>query len=126
MHKNLLFLVCFVLLAAACGSGAIENPTSKEILENNPDADIFVYDGIVFSNASDLPYYQLDHSEKGNVLGEIKETTDKSKRFKDFTSTVLPIGTPLYSTTEEQTDSHFTIIATVDEVDILYIALLEG
>ena len=55
MSKGTYFLlVCVCLILAACSMGSegvveknMGNPKAKEILSDNPDADIFMYQGIV-------------------------------------------------------------------------------
>ncbi len=56
------YAICFILtllIVAGCSntvpsnqeSVKIENPTAEEILSTNRDADIFVVEGVVYSNA---------------------------------------------------------------------------
>ena len=64
-------MVVFILLITGCSSATTENPTAKEILNDNSDADIIKYDGLIYSRNSNI---ENDYSN-GEKIGEIKKQT---------------------------------------------------
>ncbi|SDN62956.1 hypothetical protein [Alkalicoccus daliensis] len=119
-------LLIFFLLAA-CSNTPEEtaNPNPEDILSSNPEADIFLYEDVVYANATNIERGDIRDFTKEERIGEIDSTALRAENFAEFTSTALPPGTPLYSTSEKQEPSLY-IIAVVEEEDILYTALIEG
>jgi hypothetical protein len=122
----LLFLMAFLVVLSGCGSsqensqsGVIGNPTPKDFLEDG-NADIFVFNNIVFSNVQHISWVkELDYT-KGEVIGEITKQTSEANEFENGTSNKLPIGTKIYATDTQ------IYIAIVDGEEIPYLKMLEG
>ncbi|MGP4108543.1 hypothetical protein [Virgibacillus sp. L01] len=53
-------------------SGGIGNPTARDILKGNPDADILKLDGLIYSNVSNREWLDDNRYTKGEKIGEIK------------------------------------------------------
>lgn len=76
----------------------IGNPTAKEILENDSQADIFQWDDIIYETNIDW-VNELVLTE-GDLVGFIKYNTSNPTDFKNATANILPIGTELYKVNE--------------------------
>nr|WP_216667922.1 hypothetical protein [Sporosarcina jiandibaonis] len=99
--------------------GSIGNPTPKDFLKD-AGADIFVFEGIVYSNVEDVDWVkELDYTI-GEEVGEIIKQTDKAISFGNGTSNKLPVGTKIYDTDTQ------IYIAIVDDKEIRYLQMLEG
>lgn len=124
--KPAVVIMVLLLILSGCSNSmmpsevVIENPTPKEMLAENPDADIFVMDGYVFSNAGHVEWVRQQEYELGEQVGEITRQTSYSWRFKEGTASKLPVGTKIFDT-----NAPF-YIAVVDGQEIAYIKLLEG
>ncbi|WP_246017929.1 hypothetical protein [Mesobacillus subterraneus] len=97
-----------------------DNPTVKEMLSLNADADLFVAEGYVFSNASHVDWVNEYEYELGEQVGEITKQADTHWEFEDWTASSLPVGTRIYAT-----NAPF-YIAIVNGHEIPYIKLVEG
>jgi len=117
--KKYPLLIFFSLIISACSQNG--NPTPKEILSENPQADIFQFNGIVYINASDVDWVMEQELKKGELVGEIKKVS--SSFFKDGTASILPVGTKLYNTKNLNGD---IIIAEYKDKLIPYLGLYEG
>ncbi|MEH7443547.1 hypothetical protein V7201_14650 [Bacillus sp. JJ1122] len=124
--KKVLSLIFILFLISGCndvnwpGDAFNGNPSAQDILTDNPDADIFVMDGYVFSNAENVEWVKQQEYELGEQVGEIIKQTSDSWRFKESTASKLPVGTKIY-----ETDAPF-YIAIVDGEENAYIKLVEG
>jgi|SRR5690606_17678727 len=124
--KFLLFLTILLVVLSGCGntqgntqSETIGNPTPKDFLEDG-NADIFVFDGIVYSNVKDVDWVKESDYTIGEEVGEITKQSDKANEFENGTSNKLPVGTKIY-----ETDTPI-YIAIVDGKEIPYLKMLEG
>jgi hypothetical protein len=124
--KYSLNLMVFLILISGCSKGEFQmsavndNPTAKDIMTLNHDADIFISDGYVFSNAENLAWIRDQGYELGEQIGEIKKQTAIYQRFKEWTASKLPVGTKIF-----ETNAPF-YIAIVNGKEIPYIKLVEG
>lgn len=121
--KRLLLVTLFMFLSL-CGCSSIQeaykgNPAPKDFLSNN-NADIFMYEGIVYSNVEGVEWVlELDYTIGEEIL-EIKKQKTKAIGFRNGTANKLPVGTVIYETNTP------VYIAIVDGVEIPYLAMLEG
>lgn len=124
--KKVLALIFILFLLSGCnglnlpGNAFNGNPSAEDILAENPDADIFVMDDYVFSNAEHVEWVKQQEYELGEQVGEITKQTSDSWRFKEGTASKLPIGTKIF-----ETNAPF-YIAVVDGEEKAYIQLVEG
>lgn len=100
----------------------IGNPTAEQILLENKDADIFVLNGIVYTNAEDIEWVNEEELTLGEEVGEIKKQTNDSDAFEDYTATKLTVGTKIY----EPVENSDIYIVKVDDKEIRYLGLREG
>src|SRR5690625_5743968 len=74
------------------------NPTAKEILNDDSDADIIKVDDVIYLKADNKP--DGDYS-KGEEIGEIKKKTANKWWFRNLYASKLDKGTKVYSIDEE-------------------------
>lgn len=119
-----LFLVVILLAGCVADGGEV---SAKDVLKHNSDADIFQYDSFIYSNISELDWFEEEKERyiKQKLLGEIKKKSTSSFGFKNLTATKLPIGTKVYSTSENERDL-WIIIVEYEGTDLYYMKLLEG
>ncbi|WP_407272471.1 hypothetical protein [Radiobacillus sp. PE A8.2] len=130
MIKRMLFLVLLSsIVLVACNNQTnginesdIGNPTVKEILTKNNDADIFVLNGVVYSNAEDIEWVNEMELTLGKDIGEIKKQTQESDEFENFTASKLPVGTKIY----EPVEKGDIYIVQVNDKERRYLGLREG
>ncbi|MEC2158863.1 hypothetical protein [Virgibacillus halodenitrificans] len=102
---------------------AEDNPTPKEILGDDENADIFFMDGIVYTNAENIEWVSKEDLTIGEKIGVIKNQTDNSEGFVNLTASKLPIGTEIY---EPQNKSGSIYIVKLNNEEIPYLGLVEG
>ncbi|WP_026690120.1 hypothetical protein [Alteribacter aurantiacus] len=120
--KKLISSILIWIFLIGCQSG-IDNPSASEVLRNNPDADIFQWNGgFVYSNMSGAEYIDRGF-EPDEKIGEIKRQTDRRWFFRDGSATQLPEGTSIYKPAGNAMNY---LIAIVDGEEVLYRILLEG
>ncbi|GAQ19861.1 AP-4 complex subunit beta-1-like [Oceanobacillus picturae] len=106
-----------------------DNPTAKEVLSNNPNADIFQLDNVVYSNASDREWINAKVYTKGEFIGEVKKRTTKTWWYQNFYASQLPAGTKIYSRDEEgyqEGDAPGMVLVEYNNELLVYQALIEG
>ncbi|MDR4888574.1 hypothetical protein RGU12_13755 [Fredinandcohnia sp. QZ13] len=116
-----IYLLIFIILliSGACHDRSPATPIPADFLVNE-NADIFMLDGIVYSNVQDVDWLQGLEYTIGEQVGEIKKQSNKTFGFSDGTANVLPVGTKIY-----ETDTP-VYIAIEDGKEIRYIQMLEG
>ncbi|KOP81325.1 hypothetical protein LIS82_06825 [Cytobacillus solani] len=92
---------------------------SSEVLKIDEDRDIIKYDGRIYSNATDLEWFDEEKNrfQKGQKIGEIKRQKDTSILWGNFTANKLVKGTALYGT---HTGKGGIIIVEKDNGELLY------
>ncbi|MFS0749345.1 hypothetical protein [Oceanobacillus sp. 1P07AA] len=95
------------------------NPTPYEFLQNE-NADIFLLDDFVFSNATNIEWVQEEDYTRGDEIGEISYQSNNAKDFENGTANKLPVGTKIYETDTQ------VYIAIVDNREIPYLKMVEG
>ncbi|NIK11727.1 hypothetical protein [Alkalibacillus almallahensis] len=129
MFKRIVSLVLMLsMVMVACSNQTtsektvIDNPTPEEILTENENADIFVLNDIVYSNAEDIEWVNKKELALGDDIGEIKKQTESSADFENHTATKLEVGTTIYETVEKSD----IYIVKVNNKEIRYLGLREG
>lgn len=105
MNKiNLVIFLGFIsLFLFACGQSETKTtssapPTIEEELENDATSDLFLKDGIVYKTGIDwVDDLTLTQDE---LIGEIQSQSSIPSKFINYTSTILPIGSKIYSAKE--------------------------
>ncbi|WP_186671766.1 hypothetical protein [Sporosarcina sp. BP05] len=113
------FITLLLLVVSGCQEAYKGNLTPKDFLGSS-DADIFVLDSIVYSNAQDLEWLKELPYIVGEQVGEITKQTSKAWKFKSGTSNKLPVGTKIYKT------DTLAYIVVVDGKEIPYVGMYEG
>ena len=116
---SLLVSMILLLVLTGCNTGIKGNPTPKDYL-GNADADIFVLEGIVYSNVEDVDWVQESDYTLGKQVDEITKQSSKAWNFNNGTSNKLPVGTKIYAT-----DLGF-VIAIIEGEEIPYLGQYEG
>lgn len=128
MKKNILMIsvLTMLMLLAGCVDSmnpsqpaSNGNPTPKDYLKDG-NADIFLLDGIVYSNVENVEWVLELEYKIGEEIVEITKQSDKPQEFENGTSNKLPIGTKVY-----RTDTP-VYIAIVDGKEIRYLGMYEG
>ena len=121
--RNITIVLILLIFLSGC-SQSLGNPTARDIIKENGDADIFQWnDGLVYSNASNTVSVQELGLTKGEELGEITRQTSNKWLFSDGAATQLPVGTKVYKANDDDT---YMLIIDLDDEEIVYRALIEG
>ncbi|MFB4169428.1 hypothetical protein [Virgibacillus sp. JSM 102003] len=109
-------------------SGGIGNPTAKDILKGNPDADILKLDGLIYSNVSDREWLDDNRYTKGEKIGEIKKQTTATWWFRNFFATKLPKGTKIFMSNGKEYGEYppSLVIVEINNEELVYQAMVEG
>ncbi|WP_010676637.1 hypothetical protein [Bacillus timonensis] len=127
MSKSLVTLFTFVslifLVSCSADGGKV---TARDVLNQDEDADVLKYNGFMYSNVTNLEWFEKDKSkfQKGKEIGEIKNVTDSFLFFTNFSATKLPKGTILYDTNDG--DTGMIVVETENGSLLYYMLLLEG
>lgn len=121
---KLITLLMLIIMVSGCSVPKVytvvdSTPTPKKLLEE-PDADIFVLDGAVYSNAEDVDWVMESDFSIGELVGEITKRSDQAGDFENGTANRLPIGTKIYG------GGHGFVIAIVGVKKIPYLRMVEG
>jgi hypothetical protein len=102
---SLIFVVCTMLILTgnfpSTNYSSVGNPTAKEILKGNPDADILKLDRLIYYNVSDSESFNEDMYMKGEKIGEIKKKTTNTWLYLNLYASKLPKGTKVFATNED-------------------------
>lgn len=92
---------------------------SSDVLKIDEDSDIIKYGGRIYSNVTDLEWFEKEKSkfQKGKKVGEIKTQKNTSLLWGNFTANKLAKGTVLYGTT---TGKGGILIVEKENGDLLY------
>lgn len=131
MFRRKIWLILFLsMVLVACNnqtthekSGEVlGNPTPEQILSEDEDADIFMLNDIVYTNAEHIEWVNEDELTVGEKVGEIKKQTADSDAFEDFTATKLTVGTKIY----EPVENCSIYIVKANGNEIRYLGLIES
>ncbi|UYZ23939.1 hypothetical protein [Mesobacillus jeotgali] len=122
MVLTLLILILFLAGCSADGGRV----TARDVLKQNDNADILKYDGFIYSNVTNLEWFEKEKEriQKGEEIGKIKKVTTSSLFFTNFSATKLPKGTVLYDTNDGNKGTIY--VETENGEAMYYIQLLEG
>lgn len=131
MRIAALLMLCCLLLITACSnqperdtrSNAIGNPTAEKVLGSEANADIFLWDDIVYYNAEQIEWVQSQQIASNVEVGEIKKQFQGKEEFENGMATKLPIGTKIYSPDKKQ---RAVLIAVTKDKEIRYLGMFEG
>ncbi|SHM91186.1 hypothetical protein [Gracilibacillus kekensis] len=118
-----------IVLIASANSSAIGNPTAREVLKANTDADIIQLDGLIYSNVTDNEWIKEQEYLLGDKIGEIKKQTKRKWFYRDYFATILPKGTAIYIRERQEYEKDATPFIVLVEKDgeiLVYQAMVEG
>ena len=75
----------------------IENP-NPEVFLSKHNADIFYWEGLVYTDGSSLDWVQDTNYQIKEEAGEITNQTSEAEKFIDKSANVLPVGTKIFGT----------------------------
>ncbi|MEK5216467.1 hypothetical protein [Psychrobacillus sp. FSL H8-0487] len=125
----ILLTILSLMSIAGCGMADGGKVTAREVLKQNSDADILMYKGRIYSNMTEVEWFEQKKEEyiKYNLIGEIDKQSTNSIGFNDMTATKLPVGTKVHSSREVDNDKELGILIVEFEGEYLYyMQLLEG
>ena len=96
------------------------NPTPEQVYSEDNSVDMFVYEDIVYKNATDVDWVKSEMFDKGDMLGEIRASGIISD-FENWNATVLPVGTEIYESDDSQ-----ILLASLGDQLITYLKWVEG
>ncbi|MBB6451654.1 hypothetical protein HNQ94_000075 [Salirhabdus euzebyi] len=98
---SLVFILCTMLALSgnfpSSNYGSVGNPTAKEILKGNPDADILKLDGLIYYNVSDAEWFNEEVYKKGEKIGKVQKKTTNTWWYLNLYSSKLPKGTAVFA-----------------------------
>jgi len=115
--------VIFIIMIGITGCNAVKttsNPTPEQVYSDDNNVDMFVYEDIVYINATDVDWVKSETFDKGDMLGEIRDSGITSD-FDNWDATVLPVGTEIYESDDSQ-----ILLASLGEQLIPYLKWVEG
>lgn len=112
--------ITFALAGCQSAAGSPELPTPENLYAQDSSIDLFVYEDTAYVNSSDTDWVQEKIFEKGEPVGEIKDS-GVTEEFQDWDSTVLPEGTVIY-----ESDDPGILLAECDGELIPYFKYVEG
>ena len=122
-----LFAIVSLILVTSCGTADGGKVTARDVLKQSKDADIIQYDGFIFSNATNLEWFEENKEKtpfsKDHFLGEIKKQTTSGWLFSNLSATKLPKGSKVYSVDEK---GRGMLFVEYEGEELYYMVLLEG
>lgn len=120
--KTTIRILVIVFLLAAVFYYITRDPILKKAIRQ-PNADIFLFDDVVYKNAIDIQWVQERELTLGEEVGSITRNSKIIFRFKNNSATKLPKGTKIFRPNEKSGD--ILLIKIGDEV-IRYFGWREG
>ncbi|MEC0229791.1 hypothetical protein [Paenibacillus alba] len=117
--KLLISFLIALLMLAGCNQ-TTHNPTAKEILVQNPNADVFQHKGIIYTNASNIEWVQQTELTIGEKVGVIKSQYKKGLTFENEMATKLPVGVEIFD------GGRSILIVKLEGKEIRYLGMIEG
>ncbi|MNH82780.1 hypothetical protein D3C87_652990 [compost metagenome] len=134
MMRILISVIIALLMLTGCNQPKVinserptfestHNPTAKEILDQNPSADIFQLNGTIYTNAINIEWVQQTEITIGESVGIIKRQYKDSLTFENEMSTKLPVGAKIFEPIKK---SGPILIVKLNGKEIKYLGLIEG
>ncbi|MGB3260755.1 hypothetical protein [Paenisporosarcina sp.] len=107
MLSILVILTVVIFVIAGCSQGnsepesvtvTSENPDANEILNLNPDADIFQWEDVIYS--TNIEWVEKLELTKDEQIGKITKNSTNPDDFINGTANTLPVGTKIFSVKE--------------------------
>jgi len=116
------FLIIFIIILSACSNSSTSSELiALNLLENNPNEDLFMFNDRVYTKDEEL--VEVDSVELIEV-GEITAEYEGTQPFKNGMANKLAEGTPIFSIDEEKTTDYLYL--KLNDHYIQYMAEPEG
>lgn len=121
----LIYFLFVLLMLTSCGVADGGKVTAKDVLKQNGEADIFQYNGFIYSNMTEVDWFQKEKQNyiKHDEIGAVQSQSTDAKAFHDFTATKLPVGTKIYRTSKNEMDTGILIVGYKGKNFVLYGAI---
>lgn len=123
VFKKLIVFFAVTLIFLGCSNHdqvTIDSINAAEVLEINPDADIFQLNGIIYE--TNIDWVDQLTLTKDAQMGKILINNETNTNFKDGTANKLPVGTIIFSVKERDD----IVIVEVNGELKKYLAIVEG
>ncbi|WP_073202345.1 hypothetical protein [Gracilibacillus kekensis] len=127
--KRQLILLIAIIILTACNNQTTENleqqtgnPTAEDILTENKNADLFVLNNVVYSNAESIEWVKEKELTIGKKVAEIQKQTSDKEELDNYAATKLSVGTEIY----EPLENSNIFIVKADGKEVRYLGLVEG
>lgn len=99
-------------MLASCGVADGGKVMAKDVLQQHGEADIFQYNGFIYSNMTEVDWFQEEKENylKQEEIGAIQSQSTDAKAIHDFTATKLPVGTTIYRASKNEKDTGILIV----------------
>ncbi|MCM2678031.1 hypothetical protein [Alkalicoccobacillus plakortidis] len=126
-----LLVISFILVGCSIeNDNSVSPPTVEEIITKNPDADIFMFRGVIYE--ANIDWIDELTLIKGEKIGEITEqAVDDHYKYKDGMANKLSVGAIIYeveesSARENNTYGNGVVIVDDHGEQKYYMANMEG
>lgn len=119
--KILISFLATLFMLTGCIIQTTHNPTAKETLAQNPNADIFQHKGIIYTNASNIEWVRQTELTIGERVGTIKKQYTDGLTFGNEMATKLPVGAEIFDG-----GGRSILIVKLEGKEIRYLGMLEG
>ena len=109
-----LFSICFLFIGAYLIISSVSPKTDRDIIK---------YEGRIYSNITNLDWFDEEEKssyQKGEIIGEIVRTSNSSFLLWNFSATKLQKGTVLYRTNDVEEGTPLIILADKENNEILF------
>lgn len=109
-----LFSICFLFIGAYLIISSVSPKTDRDIIK---------YEGRIYSNITNLDWFDEEEKssyQKGERIGEIVRTSNSSFLLWNFSATKLQKGTVLYKTNDVEEGTPLIILAEKENKEILF------
>lgn len=134
LKRRLLLTIIFILITS-CSSprdaeddskvtyerqSSTSNPDAEEVLKLNKDADIFMFNGLIYT--TNIDWIEELELTKDKQIGEITKRNTSNSNFENGMANKLPAGAKIFSVKERGN----ILIAQYEDREVKYLALVEG
>jgi hypothetical protein len=131
MRYRVLLMLIVLSLTVVVGCSKAEPSNSNGNEKGITDSDIvidanddfFLFNGVIYTNASDIEWVQKADLAIGKKLGNITKQYDEGHLFEENMATKLPVGTEIYEPIKK---AGAILIVKVNDKKIRYLGLIEG
>lgn len=112
--------IFFMISFSGCGSALSTESTPEQLYSDDHSIDMFVYEDAAYVNVTDIDGVKNETFEKDKYIGKISNT-GVTNDFNNWDATLLPIGTEIY-----ESDNNQILLASLGEKFVPYMKYVEG